>query len=93
MSAPAINALSPTPVIIMHLVFSFKTFNLTALAISSNVLIFKAFNFFGRLIEMVVILFSVLISKFSNFIVYFFGNLTSKVVPLFFLDLNEIDPL
>ena len=87
------NALSPAPVMIIHLVLSFSILKLIAFAISSKVLMFNAFRFLGRLIEMVVILFFVLISKFSNSIIYIFGNFTSKVVPLFFLDLNEIDPL
>ena len=56
MSAPATNALSPTPVITINLTSGFDTDDLTAWSISENVSIFKAFNFFGLLIEMVLTL-------------------------------------
>ncbi|GIS21173.1 MAG: hypothetical protein CM15mP121_0250 [Bacteroidota bacterium] len=59
------NALSPAPVIIIHLVLSFSILKLIAFAISSKVLMFNAFRFLGRLIEMVVILFFVLIVNFQ----------------------------
>ena len=44
MSAPATNALSPTPVITINLTSGFDTDDLTAWSISENVSIFKAFN-------------------------------------------------
>ena len=54
MSAPATNALSPTPVITINLTSGFDTDDLTAWSISEKVSMFKAFNFFGLLIEIVL---------------------------------------
>ena len=47
MSAPATNALSPTPEITINLTSGFDTDDLTAWSISENVSIFKAFNFWS----------------------------------------------
>ena len=59
MSAPATNAFSPTPVRIIILTSSFATEDLIAWSISENVSMFYAFNFSGRFIEIILILFSI----------------------------------
>ena len=58
-SAPATNALSPAPVIIISLTSGFATDDLTAWSSSEKVSIFNAFKFFGRFIEIILILLSI----------------------------------
>ena len=59
MSAPATNALSPVPVMIISLTSGLAIDDLTAWSNSEKVSIFNAFRFFGLLIEIILILVSI----------------------------------
>ena len=51
-----------------------------------------AFNFLGLLIVIVPKLLSIVIKIFSKFMIYFFGKVIVKTVPIFSVDVKEIVP-